>query len=110
MDQPAVISTSSPPTRKAKVFRSKKQWQALLAEFNTSDLSQDAYCKKRRISLSSFHKWRKYFSSQSTESAFADITAQVTEAVPLSTEHPNNAPWQVELELGHGIILRLRTA
>lgn len=91
-------------------MRTKEQWKALVSEFESSDLIQAQFCRQKKISSSGLHKWRKYYAESITNSDFIDISQ------PLSSQsHPvipqdNNTAWQVELELGKGIILRVRTA
>ncbi len=94
--------------RKAKVIRSKAQWKALLDELNASGLTKSAFCKSHQIATSSLHKWQKYFAAKSTAAEFVDITGPLSRAAPPLPIHKNDDPWQVELELGSGVVLRVR--
>ena len=90
------------PTRSR---RSRAQWQRLVDAQATSDLSQQAYCAQHHIAYSSFCRWKR-------ELASAERTARPTRApsfieltAPVS---PTESRWDIELELGNGVFLRLR--
>lgn len=81
--------------------RTRAQWQRVLAAQAASGLSQQAYCTRHHIAYSSFCRWKRELSGAEppTGSAFIELTpaAVVTEL-----------RWDVELELGEGVFLRLR--
>ena len=103
-------STSSAPKPLHKTQRTKSQWKALLGEYTASGLTQTAFCKKHKIATSSLHKWRKKLSGQ-TESpgteAFIDISEPLAKARPQQVPSRTAQQWQVELELGSGVVLRV---
>ena len=99
----------SPHKPKTKVWRTKAQWKALLEAFNSSGLTKSAFCKQHQIATGSLHKWQKHFADQAATTEFIDITAPLAEArSPLTPSKPEGH-WQVELELGAGVILRVHT-
>ena len=105
--QPQPQPNLKPRTR---VMRSQSQWKALLKEFNQSGLTRSAFCKKHRIATSSLYRWQQLFAEQSGGglSDFIDVTQPLADT-PLSSPVPvRDNDWQVELELGAGIVLRLR--
>jgi len=106
----ATIDLPSHPQkeRKAKVIRTKAQWKALLDELNGSGLTKSAFCKSHQISTSSLHKWQKHFSAQSTAAEFVDITGPLSRVAPPLPIPKDDNHWQVELELGSGMVLRVR--
>ena len=94
--------------RRARVMRTQEQWKALLEEFNTSGLTRAAFCKKHRIATSSLYRWQQLF-EHASHAGFIDVTEPLANA-PRSHPVPvRDNDWQVELELGSGITLRLRT-
>jgi hypothetical protein len=103
-------STHAKP-RRPRIMRSKAQWQSLITEYENSPLSQQAFCNKHQIAVSSFHKWRKRFDPQPSPAAFVEI-GQTLATASVSEQTSNNAEksWEVELELGQGLVLRLRCA
>ena len=79
------------------------QWQAVIAEHAQSPLSVTAFCQRKGLSLSSFHRWRRKLRKQITPpaSGFIEVSA------PASPEPPRSA-WCLELDLPGGGHLRLR--
>lgn len=106
---PINLATQSTPKPKARVWRTKAQWKSLLEECAASGLTQAAFCQKHRIATSSLCKWRKYFSDQSAASDFIDITEPLVRVPSSFSDSGCDEHWQVELELGPGVVLRVRT-
>jgi hypothetical protein len=106
----SAIDLSSQPPRKPtnRVMRTETQWQALLDEFNISGLTRSAFCKQHRIATSSLYRWQKVLTEPSAADKFVDITESVAKTAPTLHVPDNNSHWQVELELGAGVILRVR--
>ena len=94
---------------RTRSMRTQAQWKALLEEFNTSGLTKSAFCKKHRIATSSLYRWQQLLAEQMGDLDFVDITQPLSNApAPLPAQARDN-DWQVELELGAGVVLRLRT-
>ena len=95
--------------KRPQVHRTPKQWHQLVNEFDSSQQTIHAYCKKNHIGTSSFYKWRATLVlPDSTEKEKAPTFVPIQTHLPSSTQQ---APeWGLELELGHGIILRLSTS
>ncbi|MDH3993610.1 MAG: hypothetical protein OEV47_11900 [Gammaproteobacteria bacterium] len=102
------LSSQSQPKPAKRVKRSRSQWKALLKEFNTSGLSKTAFCKKHRIATSSLYRWQQILSQDAGDTDFIDVTGPLS-ITPAAPVHGPDNNWQVELELGAGIVLRLRT-
>lgn len=94
---------------RTRVMRSQGQWNALLAEFNNSGLTKTAFCKKHRIATSSLYRWQQLLSEQTGVTDFIDVTQPLASTPESSLAQVHDNDWQVELELGAGIVLRLRT-
>lgn len=94
--------------------RSEAQWRELINNFHQSDLTLEAYCQHHKIVPSGFYTWRKRFESEeqthTSAEALIDITSQLNASPQSPTVKSDNPPWQVELELGRGCTLRIRTA
>jgi len=93
--------------RKPRVMRSKEQWQLLLTDYQRSSLTQQAFCEERGITVSSFSKWRNRLAASSELAPFIDLgtIAATDNAGETGSSTPD---WQVELELGKDIVLRVR--
>ena len=91
---------------KNKVHRTAKQWHQLVSEFDPSQHTVNTYCKANKIGTSSFYKWKdKLGLPELTEKE------EIPAFIPIQTQPPSSTQktpeWDLELELGHGIILRL---
>ena len=97
------------PGSKRRITRSRAQWQSLVEKFNTSGLTKTAFCKRHGIATSCFYRWQKVLAEENIQDAFVDITEPVAtvRSIDRAPEYRND--WQVELELGAGVILRVRT-
>jgi hypothetical protein len=102
------LPNRSKPKNKRRVWRTKAQWKALLEECAASGLTKTAFCQKHHIANSSFCRWQKYFASQPAAPDFIDITEPLAQAAPPLPDSGRDDHWQVELELGPGVVLRMR--
>lgn len=96
----SIIVPSSTRRRRTRV-----QWQRLLAGHAASGLSQQDYCTRHRIAYSSFCRWKRELSGVEASARVAVNAAfvELTPATPVAVSR-----WEVELELGAGVFLRLR--
>lgn len=96
--------------RQMRRRRSRSEWCDLIARFQASGQTRDAFCRRHAIALSTFDRWRRLLQGDtpvvSTE-APDKLFIELTETVP---EPQRPAPWDVELQLGEGVYLRLRCA
>ena len=92
-------------TRRRGPRRSREQWQQLIAEQQRSGLSQKAFCAERGLVLSTFTNWKRRLgeTTSSNRSAEGDWLE-----LPVSLTEGTSAGWDIELELGGGLCLRLR--
>jgi putative transposase len=105
-------SANANPQKRNYTYRSVEDWRRLIKLYDESDLSQTEFCKQHSIASSGLYKWRSRFADEcpSPSPAFINITDNIQRVTPPATEvtHHSTA-WDVELDLGHGRILRLRT-
>ena len=93
-------------TTRRHVRRSPNDWQQLIDEQARSGVSQRAFCAARALSLNSFQHWKRQLAVPlagpvaALPAAWLDLGA-----LP---ERPAAVGWDVELDLGAGICLRLR--
>lgn len=103
MEQPTVQQSQQ------RIRRSPDQWQAIVDQFETSGLAQRAFCQQAGISYGTFSRWRRQLqtpdiqqvSSAPNADLFVELSEEATGPVALQ-------PWDVELQLGHDVFLRLR--
>ena len=73
----------------------------LIEKFNRSELGVQAFCDQHGIGSSRFRKWRQQFLKQNE--------ARHQEPLIELTALPDPSPcWDLELDLGAGVILRMR--
>ena len=87
--------------------RTRLEWAQILSDYEASGLTQRRFCDERGIAYSSFCNWRKRLSQENTASPLIELPMELNLAKTPSLMSP--APdWRVELELGQGIIVRVR--
>ena len=84
-------------TRQAR--RTREEWTRIVEGLDTSGLSAKAYCQRESVSYASLCYWRAKL--RKDQGAFPFIELK---------EGPTRAQWDIELELGAGVFLRLRRA
>jgi hypothetical protein len=98
-------------TTKRRARRGRAQWQGLLERAAHSPLSIAAFCRGEDVSTASFYSWRKRLGAATPGGAVAEGAAEdgaFLELGVLGSEAAGPVPWDIELELGAGVVLRLR--
>lgn len=105
-------AVSTPITHHKQHRRSASQWRALIRAFSQSSETRAQFCERHGVALSTFAWWRSRLRHESTavsETPPAPASALFVELAqaepPVATV---SAHWDVELELGRGVFLRLR--
>ena len=89
--------------------RNRAQWQALIARAEHSELSVTEFCQRESVSVTSFYSWRKRLRRKTElQSAPTVLGADFIDLGSLADAKDNTAPWEVELDLGAGMVLRLK--
>jgi len=96
-------STTVVPGRR-RSRRSLEQWRELLDRFEYSGQTQEQFCAEHHLGLSTFGRWRKRLRRQSPMSSGDGLFVELAQDAPASQS------WDVELQLGAGMYLRLRRA
>lgn len=76
----------------------ESKWRSLIRGWERSGETQVKYCRRQGIALATFQYWRKKLKEKGAGSFI--------ELVPAVSEGRSNS--EIELELPHGIILRIR--
>jgi len=98
-------------TSKRRARRGRAQWQGLVERAAHSPLSIKAFCRAEDVSTASFYSWRKRLGAGTSGETVAEVSAEdgtFLELGVLGSEGAGPAPWDIELELGAGMLLRLR--
>ena len=98
----------------APARRSTREWRALMGLYATSAETRKQFCARHGVALSTFAWWRRRL-RQGTPTVVAARSAAAAPANALFVEiepptHALSPAWDMELELGHGVFLRLRRA
>ena len=88
-------------------WRSLEQWRELLDRFNRSGQTQEQFCAEHHLGLSTFGRWRKRLRRQAVKPPKHSSDALFVE---LAQDVPASPPWDVELQLSAGMVLRMRRA
>ncbi len=100
------MTASETLTKQRRVRRSEAEWRKLFARFEQSDQTREAFCAEQGIVLSSFLRWRKKL-----RDGLPRLPVAVPDPVLVELTSKGEASgWDVELELGAGVVLRLRRA
>ena len=87
-------------TRK-RTRRTAAEWRAIIARHEASGLACEAFCAAEGIGSSAFWRWRR---------RLAEEDARVGNGGPMFVElsGAGAASWAAELDLGGGVVLRVR--
>ena len=85
--------------------RTLDEWRELLDCFEQSGQTREQFCSDHGLALSTFGRWRKRLRRQAAPSPKRSSDALFVE---LPQDVPASQPWDVELQLGAGVYLRLR--
>ena len=95
--------------------RTAAQWRKLIERFDRSGQTRGKFCAANGLALSTFDLWRRKLGEAQApaddahpESLFVELT-NATEPAGSRTA-AGTSRWEVELELGAGVVLRLRRA
>jgi len=93
-------------SKTTRTRRTADQWRALIREQAGSGMSQEAFCKDKRLALSTFTNWKRRLSVSAVDHGEG---APATPAwIDLGNLGAGASRWDIELDLGDGICLRLR--
>ena len=101
------MTTTSTKTTRSRICRSPAQWRALFTQFEQSEQTRDQFCSEQGISLSSFDRWRTKLRKASSTQAVISEEPMFVELTP-EAPSPVTSVWDIELQLGAGVFLRLR--
>lgn len=95
------------PVVKQRIRRDQDEWQDIIARFEQSGQTRDQFCTEHNLGFSTFSRWRHQL-----RRAGVSVSPGNSEASFIELESPAasnlSQVWDVELELGAGVVLRLR--
>ena len=88
---------------RTNIRRDRAAWEQLMAQYEAGHIPQRLFCEQHGIAYSTFGYWRKQLrqsaSLEKPSTALVELPMFPLEQVP---------DWRVELDLGQGVILRLK--
>ncbi len=102
------MNSSESLVRRTRVRRSAAQWQDIIHQYEQSGQTQEVFCGGQALALSTFSRWRQRLAG--SPDSLPGNEAHFVELSPHEDllAAPSSAPWDVELQLGTAITLRLR--
>ena len=82
--------------------RNRADWEQLMEQYEASGLKQRTFCEQHGVAYSTFCYWRKRL----RQSAIENDSEHVFELPMLPMGERSD--WRIELDLGQGIVLRLK--
>ena len=92
--------------KRAVVRRSPEEWRTILERFERCGQSHREFCLAEDLALSTFSWWRRKLRRSGAHGAAVDGAV----FVELAADRPTLPAWDAELDLGGGMVLRLRRA
>ncbi|MCH8099862.1 MAG: hypothetical protein IIB74_05440 [Proteobacteria bacterium] len=84
--------------------KSRSEWVELMAAYEAGDFPQREFCERHAVAYSTFGYWRKQLRSPTLP--VMPAAEPLVELSPFRLD--DTMDWRVELELGCGLVLRLR--
>lgn len=84
--------------------KSRAEWVELMAAYEAGNQSQRDFCKQHEVAYSTFGYWRKRL--RQAVLPVMPAAEPLVELSPFALEDTRD--WRVELDLGCGVMLRLR--
>ena len=82
---------------------SRSGWEQLMAQYEASGLKQRTFCEQHGLAYSAFCYWRKQLRQSPSKENHSE---HLFELPALSVD--KDPDWRVELDLGHGVTLRMK--
>lgn len=95
-------------SKTTRTRRTADQWRKLIAEQADSGLSQAAFCKHEQLALSTFANWKRRLSGKTRTTACDQPQPSAFPWIDLGAVTGSAPGWEIELDLGDGMSLRLR--
>ena len=96
------MDDSAGPKTRRRTQRTAAEWRSIMARFEAGGLTGEAFCAAEGIGSSAFWRWRRRLADEDAARAGNGGPAFV------ELSGAGGAAWDVELELGGGVVLRVR--
>jgi len=96
------MDDSTDSKARKRTQRTAAEWRSIMARFEASGLTGEAFCAAEGIGSSAFWRWRRRLADEDAARAGNGGPAFVELA------GADAAAWDAELDLGAGVVLRVR--
>ena len=86
-------------TKRRRIRLGEAEWQRLINEQTDSGQTQAAFCAANGISVASFQNWKRRLAAEVSPEPWLELGTLAQQST---------STWDIELQLGDGICLRLR--
>ena len=86
-------------TKRRRIRLSEAEWQRLINEQTDSGRTQAAFCAANGISVASFRNWKRRLAVKVSPEPWLELGTLAQQST---------SAWDIELQLGDGICVRLR--
>lgn len=93
--------------RRMRARRSASEWRTIMTRFERSGQTGTQFCRSESLPPSTFWRWRGRL-ADAGESVSPSRPAGRAAFVELADAPASPSIWEAELELGGGVVLRLR--
>ena len=102
------MTTSTTLTRRARIRRSEHEWRELFVRFEHGGQTREQFCADQGLAVSTFSRWRQRM--RALGRADAKLSPEAVFVELSSSDAPGTVvcSWDVELQLGAGVFLRLK--
>jgi len=83
---------------------SRAEWRALISEQRESGLSRGTFCTRHGVNPSTFSHWKWRFAREHSNAPQEPTWLEL----PVPSRSGSDHAWDLELELGNGMVLRIR--
>jgi len=84
---------------KRRIRRSQTEWQQLIDDQTDSGQTQAAFCAANGISVASLQNWKRRLAAEVSPEPWLELGTLAQQGT---------SAWDIELDLGDGVCLRLR--
>lgn len=89
--------------------RSARDWREIVGAYGKRSCTRDEFCRRHAVAVSTLDWWRRKFAGESKSRRPAQTTTPSGfNFIDLTTSPVGQRSWDVELDLGAGMVLRLR--
>ena len=93
----------------SRTKRSASEWRALVKAYGKRACTRAEFCRQQGVAESTLDWWRRKLETRSVKRASSSVVGTPSlDFIDLTLSRVESPAWDVELDLGAGMVLRLR--